>query len=217
MSRIEASPVTIAGPVGKLEAVVEAPALLLTDAMAVVCHPHPVYHGTMNNKVVHTLARAVNLLGRPAIRFNFRGVGASDGEYGGGDGESEDALAVIRWARETWPAAELWLAGFSFGAFVALRASSRADPACMVTVAPPIRRFAVADQPRPACPWLVVQGSRDELVDSGEVAAWAAGLRPAPRVELMDDTDHFFHGRLTQLRETVKSFLLSQAPACEVA
>lgn len=215
MTRVESGSVIVDGPAGRLEAVVETPVTAHSDAVGVICHPHPLYHGTMNNKVVHTIARAVNRLNRPAVRFNFRGVGASQGEYAQGDGETGDALAVIEWARYRWPAAELWLAGFSFGAFVALKTSSLAKPACLVTVAPPIHRFAFSDVPEPSCPWLVVQGEDDELVPSAEVAAWASRIRPAPQLELMEETDHFFHGRLTRLRDTVESFLRSSAPACE--
>jgi alpha/beta superfamily hydrolase len=207
----------VEGPAGRLQAILESPPDAHADAVAVICHPHPLYHGTMNNKVVHTLARAVNSLRRPAVRFNFRGVGESAGEYAEGIGETEDAMAMITWARTRWPAAELWLAGFSFGSFVALRASAEAMPACIVTVAPPIRRFPVARQPRPACPWLIVQGEEDELVDALEVSRWAERIRPRPELLLMPDTDHLFHGRLTLLREAVARFLLARAPACEVA
>lgn len=215
MSRVELWPESIAGPAGRLEAAVEIPAAAHSDAVGVICHPHPVYHGTMNNKVVHTVSRAVNRLNRPAVRFNFRGVGESQGQYADGHGETDDTLAVIEWARDRWPAAEIWLAGFSFGAFVALRSAASAKPACLITIAPPIQRFAVADLPHPSCPWLIVQGDRDELVDSRSVSSWARGLRPPATVEVMEDTDHFFHGRLTRLRETIMGFLYSQAPACE--
>lgn len=215
MTRVETSNVSIDGPAGRLEGVVETPPTTYSDAVGVVCHPHPLYHGTMNNKVVHTIARAVNLLGRPAVRFNFRGVGASQGAYAEGEGEAQDALAVIEWARYQWPAAELWLAGFSFGGFVALKCASQAAPACLITVAPPIHRFSVADIQGPSCPWLIVQGEEDELVPSDAVADWASGIRPSPQLELMEETDHFFHGRLTRLRDVVQNFLRSRAPACE--
>lgn len=217
MKRVTPQDVVIDGPAGSIQGVLEAPPQAHADAVAVVCHPHPLYHGTMNNKVVHTIARAVNALHRPAVRFNFRGVGASAGQYSDGIGETEDAMAVIGWARTRWPAAELWLAGFSFGSFVALRASARSEPACLISVAPPVRRFPVAEQPRPACPWLVIQGEDDELVDCREVTEWASRIRPPPELELIPDTDHLFHGRLTPLRKVVERFLLARAPACEVA
>ena len=207
----------IAGPEGRLQASLEIPQGAFLDAVAVVCHPHPLYHGSMDNKVVHTISRTVNRLGRPALRFNFRGVGESESSYGESIGETEDAIAVAEWAREYWPAAELWLAGFSFGAYVALRASENLAPACLVTVAPPVHRFPVAEQSVPACPWLVIQGEDDELVDSGAVEAWTRRLQPRPELRVMAGTDHFFHGRLRLLSQTLTSFLSSRAPACEDA
>ena len=199
----------IPGPAGPLEAIVEDPGGE-PPALAVVCHPHPLYQGTMRNKVVHTVARAANRLGAPAVRFNFRGVGASGGAWDEGRGETEDALAVIAWARQRWPERPLWLAGFSFGAFVALRAAVDAKPAVLVTVAPPVSRFPVGDVPDPACPWLVVQGEADELVDYREVKAWAGARPAAPRVALLPETSHFFHGRLGDLQQVVQEFLAGQ-------
>jgi alpha/beta superfamily hydrolase len=200
-------PLTLEGPSGDLEAMLETPRQAREDVVAVLCHPHPLFHGNMNNKVVHALVRSFNLLGCPAIRFNFRGVGESAGRYDEGLGETEDALAVADWAAERWPSSQVWLGGFSFGAYVALRAAVRSQPPGLVTVAPPVQRFEVAAEAVPDCPWLVVQGEDDELVDAGEVARWARSLSPAPRFVALPDTDHFFHGRLTLLRETVMTFL----------
>ena len=196
----------IPGPAGPLEAIVEDPGGEPT-ALAVVCHPHPLYHGTMRNKVVHALARTANRLGAPAVRFNFRGVGASGGAWDHGRGETEDALAVIGWARHRWPDLPLWLAGFSFGAYVALRAAPEARPAALVTVAPPVQRLPLGETPEPGCPWLVVQGEADELVDYREVLAWAEARAARPRIESLPETSHFFHGRLLRLQEVVEAFL----------
>jgi uncharacterized protein len=196
----------IPGPAGPLEAVVEDPGGE-APAFAVICHPHPLYQGTMRNKVVHTVARAVNRLGAPAVRFNFRGVGASGGAWDEGQGECTDALAVIDWARRRWPGRPLWLAGFSFGAFVALQAAPAARPAALVTIAPPVQRFPPGGTPDPGCPWLVVQGEADELVDYREVAAWAEARPAAPRLALLPQTSHFFHRRLGALQDAVQDFL----------
>ena len=133
--------IEIAGPMGRLEALLEEPESATTEAFAIVCHPHPLHQGTMNNKVVHTVARAVNLTGRPALRFNFRGVGKSAGRYDNGDGETEDLLAVVDWGKQRWPGARLWLAGFSFGSHVALRATQIVEPDRLILVAPPVTRF----------------------------------------------------------------------------
>lgn len=198
--------VEIPGPAGPLEAIVEDPGGE-PRAIAVVCHPHPLYQGTMHNKVVHTVARAMIRLGAPAVRFNFRGVGASGGAWDEGRGETDDALAVVDWAHGRWPGRPLWLAGFSFGAFVALRAAPAARPAALVTVAPPVQRFPPGEAPEPGCPWLVVQGEADELVAWRDVVAWAEAHPAAPRVELLPETSHFFHGRLGALQEVVQDFL----------
>jgi len=168
-----------------------------------VCHPHPQYGGTMTNKVVHTLAKAFNELGAGAVRFNYRGVGASDGTYDDGNGETLDALAAIGWVKRRWPAAQLWLGGFSFGGAIAIRAAAQADARRLVTVAPAIRLVAVDVAARPRASWLVVQGDRDELVDAAHVQQWAASLQPPPELAMLPGVDHFFHGRLNDLREVV--------------
>ena len=197
----------IAGPTGRLEALLEEPESANTEAFAIVCHPHPLHQGTMNNKVVHTVARAVNLTGRPALRFNFRGVGKSAGRYDNGDGETEDLLAVVDWGKQRWPGARLWLAGFSFGSHVALRAAQIVEPDRLILVAPPVTRFSVSEKLSPRCPWLVIQGENDELVDFKAVASWTRQLSPQPMLKLMPVSDHFFPGRLRALKETVMGFL----------
>ena len=124
-----AESLSIAGPVGNLEAILETPVdasgamveSAVRPRIAVICHPHPLYGGTMTNKVVHMLAKACNELGVRALRFNYRGVGASAGKYDEGNGETDDAVAVVDWALSRWPGAELWLGGFSFGGGVAIR------------------------------------------------------------------------------------------------
>ena len=202
-------PASIAGPAGSLEARIEDPAPgLVPRVVGVVCHPHPLYGGTMQNKVVHTAARAMQELGAPTVRFNFRGVGASEGGYDEGVGEVEDALAACAWARARWRCEALWLAGFSFGAAVALRAALTARPEALVTIAPPVGRIIVEPVARPQCPWLVVQGERDELVDAGEVRRWAGGFASPPRVAMLAEAEHFFHGQLGGLRAAIAEFLV---------
>jgi alpha/beta superfamily hydrolase len=201
-------PITIEGPAGPLEARVEDPAPGGSPVVCgVVCHPHPLYGGTMQNKVVHTVARAMQELGAPTVRFNFRGVGASAGQYSSGIGELEDALAVCRWAREHWNCDSLWLAGFSFGSAVALQAAGSVAPAALVTVAPPVGRIIVAPVARPSCPWLVVQGDHDELVDVASVRRWVDSFEERPSLVELAGAEHFFHGRLGEVRDAVLSFL----------
>lgn len=200
--------VTVDGPAGRIEALLEMPRLPEPRAVAVLCHPHPQFQGTMLNKVVHTLARAALELEAAALRFNFRGVGASDGEYGGGSGEVGDALAVVDFARARFAGAPLWLCGFSFGAMVASAAALEARPARLVIVAPPAGRMAgLLGGEQPRCPWLIVQGDADEVVPAGEVIDWVDGLEPGPELVVLPGVEHFFHGRLTLLRETVTDWL----------
>lgn len=193
----------LAGPAGNLEGLLETPQRADASRIAVVCHPHPVYGGTMTNKVVHTLAKAFNGLGIATIRFNYRGVGASSGAYDEGRGETLDTLAVIRWAQERWPHAKLWIGGFSFGGAVALRAAAQTNPERVVTVAPAIQRVDVSRIAMPKGPWLIVQGDQDELVSAHDVQAWAETLVPRPELAVLPGVDHFFHGRLNELRDVV--------------
>ena len=205
---------TIEGPAGQLEALLEEPHEISRKSVAVLCHPHPQHQGTMLNKVVHTLARSMNDMGLPAVRFNFRGVGASDGSYGEGLGETADTLAVCDWARRHYPGSELWLCGFSFGAMVACRAALDASPARLVSIAPPAGRMArLLEGRQPDCPWIIVQGEDDEVVDCQEVVDWVNGLAPGPELVVLPDVSHFFHGRLTLLREVLVERLDVEGPA----
>lgn len=195
---------TLQGPAGPIEALLDTPAGPDAPAVAVVCHPHPQFQGTMLNKVVYTLSRALNGLQIPALRFNFRGVGASGGAYADGVGEVDDALAVAAWARQRYPGADLWLAGFSFGAAVAIRAARRSGCRQLITVAPPVSRMPdLPASEAPGCPWLLIQGVADEVVAADDVTAWVRTLAMPPTLVLLPEADHFFHGRLTLLRDTV--------------
>ena len=197
---------TVAGPAGAIETLIETPGHALGRSFGVICHPHPLFGGTLQNKVVHTLARSFQELGAPTIRFNFRGVGGSAGTFDDGRGETEDALAVIAEGRRRWPGAQLWLGGFSFGGAVAFRAASRAGAKLLVTVAPAVRLIDVSGSKVPECPWLIVQGDVDELVDPASVQQWAAALVPAPIVKMLPGVGHFFHGQLRELTTLVVDF-----------
>jgi uncharacterized protein len=197
----------LAGKAGQLEALLEEPADGTPRRFGVVCHPHPLHGGTMHNKVVHTVARALQELGTPTLRFNYRGVGTSEGSYDEGRGETADALSVIEWGRTHYPHATLVLAGFSFGAMVALRAAAVAAPAQLITVAPAVTRADYAQIARPDCPWLLIQGDADDVVDPAAVSAWAQRLNPPPVLKVLAGAGHFFHGRLHELRDAVLSGL----------
>lgn len=202
---------SLPGPAGALEVLIETPAVA-PAAFAVVCHPHPSYGGTLDNKVVYILSRAFLELGLATIRFNYRGVGASEGQFADGIGETEDTLAMARHGRERWPGAALWLAGFSFGGAVAIRAASAASAAGLVTVAPAIGRVDVGDVAAPGCPWLLVQGDADELVSPAEVFEWVQRLVRPPQIVMLEGVEHFFHGKLNELRQAVTGFLKTQKP-----
>ncbi len=203
---------SIPGPVGVLEALLEIPERDRFDRIAVICHPHPLHQGSMLNKVVQTVSRAMIDLGVPALRFNFRGVGASDGRYAEGIGETDDAIAVCEWLRARYAGAALVLAGFSFGAMVACRAAISARPACLIAIAPPAARARqFLEGRRPDVPWIIIQGDADGVVPSDEVAAWVEELAPGPELILLPGVDHFFHGNLTLLRQTIVGRLEASA------
>jgi alpha/beta superfamily hydrolase len=203
---------TLSGPAGGLEALIEMPPAGEADSGActrfgVVCHPHPLYGGTLDNKVVYTLARAFVELGVPAIRFNFRGVGRSAGSYDEGLGETADGLAAVAYGRQRWPGASLWLAGFSFGGAVALRAAAQAEPERLLAVAPAITRVSMEGVGSPSCPWLLVQGDADDVIAPAAVLDWAGRQFNPPTVRVLSGGGHFFHGRLHELREVIIDFL----------
>ena len=213
-----AESLTIDGNAGRLEAVLEAPRTGEPSAVAVVCHPHPLHGGTMHNKVAHTLARAFLASGFAALRFNFRGTGDSDGRFDDGNGEVDDVLACIDWMRRRFPGRSPWLAGFSFGAAMSIRAAVAADVAGLVSVAPAAFRFAGSLREQPDCPWLIVHGAEDELVPIDESVKWVDSLEPGPELVVFEDTTHFFHGKLVELRETVRAFVeRSESPTAERA
>jgi alpha/beta superfamily hydrolase len=199
------------GPVGALE-VVATPVKNATSAphtYVVICHPHPLFGGTMTNKVVTTLARACTDIGVAAVKFNFRGVGKSEGQFAEGIGEQADLLAVIDWVKKINPSATLWLAGFSFGAAVAAQVATQISPAQLISIAPPVERFQMAQLPPVTCPWLLVQGEEDDVVIPAEVYAWVATRNPPPRLIRIAQAGHFFHGKLMELRTALETELVS--------
>ena len=204
------------GPNGAIEGAVGIPEPADARAgVAIICHPHPLLGGggTMRNKVVTMLERALRELGLTTLRFNFRGVGASAGSYDEGNGESDDLLALAAWVQRARPGDALWLAGFSFGSYVAARAAPHLPVRQMISVAPPVERYGFASLPSPLCPWLVIQGEADEVVDPQAVYAWVAAQPEPPTLVRMPDTGHFFHRRLMDLRGAVKNGVRDNLPA----
>lgn len=191
----------ISGPQGQLQ-------LAVSDAsasrVAIMCHPHPLYGGTMNNKVVTTATRAWQNLGLTTVRFNFRGIDKSAGEYAHGMGESEDLKAVLQWVREQYYPEQIWLGGFSFGSYVALRVAAEEKFAYLLTIAPPVNHFRFTDLGNITYPWLLVQGDEDEVVSAEQVLQWAKQLAHPPHIVEVAKASHFFHGRLIELRQIIE-------------
>ena len=160
-------PIVIDGPVGPLEASVDLPDGEVTPLplVVVLCHPLSTEGGSMHNKVVTMAARSLRELGAATVRFNFRSVGESVGSFDHGNGERDDLLAVVAWARQQRPDDALWLAGFSFGAYVSLSAANAVQPDALISIAPPAGRWDFDKIVLPTCPWLVIQGDEDEVVE----------------------------------------------------
>ena len=161
----------------------------------------------MDNKVTYTIARSWQEFGVPTVRFNFRGVGRSAGVFAEGIGETQDAIAVIDWSLARWPGAALWLAGFSFGASVATRASAARPAAVLITVAPAIQRLETGPTPGASTRWLLIQGDQDELVNHEAVIAWAKQLPVPPQITVLPGVTHFFHGSLQGLKAEIFDFV----------
>ena len=204
---------TLAGGAGDIEALVELPEPEVARAgVAIICHPHPLHVGTMHNKVVTMISRSLRELGLTAVRFNFRGVGTSAGHYDNGVGEAEDVAGIARWMAETLPDHQLWLAGFSFGSYVAARAAQTLPVRQLITVGPAVENFDFAPLKRPDCPWVVIQGEEDEVVSPQAVFDWAAGMKPPVQLIRMPETGHFFHRRLMDLRGALKNAVKAHLP-----
>ncbi|MDH5184027.1 MAG: alpha/beta hydrolase [Gammaproteobacteria bacterium] len=192
------------GPVGVIEALTAYPKDFPPGApIAVICHPHPLYAGSMGNKVVYMISRSFIEMGVATLRFNFRGVGKSEGCFDEGKGESEDLLTVVDWFRRRHPDRPLWLAGFSFGAYVATRACEAIAPERLLLVAPPVTMFDFTSIAPLQVPYMVVQGGRDEIIKSEAVGQWVITQPQRPVYHWMSDADHFFHGRLNRLRDVI--------------
>ena len=194
----------INGPAGNLELLAEEPENMAIDSpIAIICHPHPLYGGTMQNKVVHILAKSCLELGMPAIRFNFRGVGQSEGHFEHGLGEQQDCIAVAKWARQQYPDRPVWLAGFSFGSFVAYQSFNEIKAGRLLLVAPPVGLFQFQQMDDINIPWCVIQGKEDEITPPKSVENWVNSQSVAPEFHYLDGVSHFFHGKLNLLRKLV--------------
>jgi len=211
------STLLLPGPAGALEVAVEHPEPGTRRALvAVICHPLPTGGGTMHNKVVTMLARSLRELGAVAVRFNFRGVGQSAGVFDNGEGEREDLHAVFKWVRAQHPGHAIWLAGFSFGAYVTLTMQAQLQPDLLISIAPPAGRWDFTAIAAPKMPWVVIQGEEDEIVSPEAVYAWLDGLEAAVDLIRMPGTGHFFHRKMMDLRGALRHSVRDYLPTDRV-
>ncbi|WP_439859610.1 alpha/beta hydrolase [Pseudomonas sp. MBLB4136] len=201
---IRETPVFIDGPCGQLEAL----SLVVPEArgVALICHPNPVQGGTMLNKVVSTLQRTARDAGLTTLRFNYRGVGASAGSHDMGSGEVDDAEAAAHWLRAQHPQLPLILLGFSFGGFVAASLGGRLEaqgiePAHLFMVAPAVQRLSAENPPAQRCALTLIQPEGDEVIEPQAVYDWSAALQRPHELLKVAECGHFFHGKLTDLKD----------------
>ena len=192
----------IEGPAGLIEVQISSPSCT-PKAVWVICHPHPQHGGTLDNKVVQTLKRTAHQMGAAAVLFNFRGIGKSVGEYGEGKGECDDLRAVVKMTRAWFLETPLWLAGFSFGAAISILLAKELEASTLISVAPPVPRFDLPVMDTPLCPWWVMMGDKDEIVEPKAVYEWADLQVPKPVVKKFPEASHFFHGHLTALKDSL--------------
>ncbi|MET1161240.1 MAG: alpha/beta fold hydrolase [Pseudoxanthomonas sp.] len=212
---VQSTTLQLDGPAGVLEVAVDRPdaEVAALPLSVVLCHPLSTEGGSISNKVVTMAARSLRELGASTVRFNFRGVGQSEGTFDHGNGEIEDLLAVVAWVRDQRPDDDLWLFGFSFGAYVSLRANDTVQPDALISIAPPAGRWDFDKIVTPLCPWLVIQGENDEIVEPQAVYDWIETLKRKPDLVRMPDTSHFFHRKLIDLRGALQHGVKNWLPA----
>jgi uncharacterized protein len=202
------------GPAGRLEAILWTPVREEPPAIAaVLCHPHPLFGGTLHNKVVYQAAKSLDALGIPVLRFNFRGAGLSTGEHDRGVGEQEDVQAAVDCLAQEFSGASLLVSGFSFGSWVGLRvgcADARVHE--LIGIGIPVNNSDFSYLENCAKPKLIVQGTNDEHGAWEKVEAVAAHLAGDTRLSFVQDADHFFVGKLDQLDQAITTWLTDRRP-----
>ena len=191
----------------QVELILTTPTRITSNRFGLLAHPHPLHAGTMNNKVVTTVARALRDSGIPSIRFNFRGVGKSDGEFDCGVGEAWDLIKLSSIIREVFAISDIILAGFSFGAYVGYRACHQVMPERMISIAPAVNHGDFTEFGVPSLPWFIVAAANDEIVPITDITKWHQHLVPEPKLHVFKDCGHFFHGRLVELKQTLMDII----------
>lgn len=196
----------IAGPAGKLEALLEEPDDARPREVCLICHPHPLGGGTMRNKVVHRLARAIRMSGAVVLRFNFRGVGLSEGEHAHGIGEIEDARFALQWLRERYPDLPYSLAGFSFGSRVILKLGCElSNPRLLLAAGMPTRRETFPFLTHCIVPKVFISSSQDEFAPREELERWFLDFAEPKKLVLIPAADHFFADALDEFEHAVNT------------
>lgn len=205
----------LSGPVGRLEAVLWTPRSSTAPALAaLVCHPHPLFGGTMHNKVVFQAAKSIDALGVPALRFNFRGAGLSEGVHDRGIGERDDVRTALQFLIAEFPGVPLLVAGFSFGSVVGLRVGCQSPEVTqLIALGLPVNNDDVSFLFECRKPKLFVHGSNDEHGDVRKVEELAPSLPGENRLVIVQGVDHFFAGKLSEVDHAITTWLLEQVPA----
>jgi hypothetical protein len=200
------------GPAGRLEAILWKPPARPCLA-ALVCHPHPLFGGTMHNKVVYQAAKSLDALGLSVLRFNFRGAGLSDGTHDRGHGEEEDVKAAVDFLAAEFPSTPLLLAGFSFGCWVGLRVGCTDERVSkLIGLGTPVNSSDFSYLRNCEKPKLFVHGAEDEFGDVGKLRALVESLPGEKRLVVVADANHFFVGKLDQVDEAIQTWVKEQAP-----
>jgi alpha/beta superfamily hydrolase len=199
----------IEGPAGQLEAILKEPEGRVTRA-AIVCHPHPLFGGTMHNKVAYRIAKAFERAGFAVVRFNFRGTGQSQGVHDGGRGEQDDLRAVISFVEQSYGGAQLWLSGFSFGSAVMLRVGCGDERArAIIAVGVPVAKYDFSYLASCERPKLFVQGSEDEHGPLADLRSLFERLKSPKELKVIEGADHFFEGHLDELEQAISEYISS--------
>jgi len=198
----------LAGPAGRLEAVFWTPNGAKPTTAAVVCHPHPLFGGTLHNKVVYQAAKALDQLGLPVLRFNFRGTGRSEGKHDRGDGERGDVRAGLNFLAAEFPKIPLLVAGFSFGCWVGLRVGCEdARVTSLIGLGTPMNSTDFLFLTKCEKPKLFVHGSKDQFGDAAKLQSLVASLPGENQLVVVEDADHFFVGKLDQVNRAIREWM----------
>lgn len=197
----------IAGPAGRLEALLDLP-VAPPRAVAVIAHPHPLYGGTMHTKGVYQAAKGMVRIGVAALRFNFRGVGRSAGQFDAGPGEKADFAAAVECAEQRFRGLPIWAAGMSFGAWIAMTAGAEdARVSLLVGIAPPVDRYDFSVLRSCRLPKFIIHGEDDELVSISQVRAFYATLPEPKELAVIDEANHLFEGKTALVGDTIEDLL----------